>query len=429
MTSSFFAQTSHTSRLVAGAAAIAAGTALVLTGPANAATGLGQPSIGPAAPTASLAPGPSVDRGSLVSLAWIRSLSPSQAASLVTEDNFNPTGIRNGVDLYRLVYRTIDPRGRRTTASGLLGVPRSSTVAIRPVVFLHGSEVYRGDAPSVSADPWALSPAVIFAGAGYAAIAPDYLGLGLGPGPHPWLDVPSEVTASVDMLRASRTAVAQLGRSIRSDVFVTGFSQGGSGALGLARAIDQHRADGFRLGAVAPISGAYQMRNEEIPALLGGDLDPNWSVAYTAYLLVAWNRLHHIYGSPTEVFQAPYDRTIEALFDSDHTGQQVFAGLPARLDKLLTPHAVRLLEHPTGGLAAALALSDSTCTDWAPRAPLRLYVSDTDEQVVPGNTEDCQAAFESAGAAASVVSLGSLAHLDTNRVGTGAVLRWFNSLR
>ena len=44
----------------------------------------------------------------------------------------------------------------------------------------------------------------LFASAGYAAVAPDYLGLGTGPGLHPYMDLSSEVTASVDMLDAGR---------------------------------------------------------------------------------------------------------------------------------------------------------------------------------------------------------------------------------
>src|SRR5205809_378975 len=86
--------------------------------------------------------------------------------------------------------------------------PRPRPRQLRTVSVAHGTEAYRGDAPSVSQPPvaddgWAQAPALTYASAGFAAVAPDYLGLGVGPGPHPWMDVPSETTASLDMLRAA----------------------------------------------------------------------------------------------------------------------------------------------------------------------------------------------------------------------------------
>ncbi|MFI2207540.1 hypothetical protein ACH47Z_44235 [Streptomyces sp. NPDC020192] len=52
---------------------------------------------------------------------------------------------------------------------------------------------------------------VMFAGAGFAAVAPDYLGLGLGTGLHPYMDIGSETTVSVDMLKAARAFEAEKG--------------------------------------------------------------------------------------------------------------------------------------------------------------------------------------------------------------------------
>jgi predicted esterase len=99
----------------------------------------------------------------------------------------------------------------------------------------------------------------------------------------------------MDMLRAARNLLRDnnTGHTLSGDVMVTGFSQGASAALGLPRALGDNAEPWFRLRAIAPISGAYAFRYAEIPALLGGELDPKISVAYTAYLLVAWNRLHH----------------------------------------------------------------------------------------------------------------------------------------
>ena len=368
-------------------------------------------------------------RGVLVSAEHLRALAAEQAAAELASDRFDPGTVRYGADTYRLVYRTIDAQGRPTIASGLLVLPRNHARRLRTVSFTHGTELFKGDAPSVATDVWGSAPAITYASAGFAAVAPDYIGLGVGPGTHPWMDVPSETTASLDMLRAARTLVARTGRELRREVLVTGFSQGASAAMGLARAL-QARADRwFQLAAVAPISGAYDLQHAELPALLNGELQPKAAVIYTAYLLVAWNRLHHLYDSPAEVFQAPFDNTIEQLFDNQHTGQQVVSGTPDDISQLLTPHALQMLRHPTGPLAAALRIADSTCTDWTPQAPIRLYTATADEQAANANSYHCQAALHSHGISAPLVSVGDAGHLDSNRLGTAAVVRWFLQLR
>ncbi|QWF79537.1 lipase [Amycolatopsis sp. CA-230715] len=369
-------------------------------------------------------------RGSLVAMTPLRELDRSATAAELTETGFSADAVRFGVDTYRVEYRTIDAAHRPTTASGLLAVPRGGARALSPVVVAHGTTSYRGDAPSVQRKNFATSPALTYAAAGYAAIAPDYLGLGTGPGTHPWMDVPSETTASLDLLRAARTAVP--GRALRSEVLVTGFSQGASAALGLGRALAAHEEPAFRLRALAPVSGGYAFRRAEIPALLRGELEPKSSALYSAYLLVAWNRLHHLYDTPSELFRAPYDATIESLFDGEHTGKQLMAGTPSTVDQLLTARGLELLRHPSEPFAAALRVADGVCSGWRPGAPLRMYVMPGDDQAATANTSHCAKAFRAGGVAPEVVELpkavyGGSTHLGSNVSATADLVRWFVS--
>lgn len=64
---------------------------------------------------------------------------------------------------------------------------------------------------------------------GFAVAAPDYLGLGrFDTGPHPYLELRTEATATIDMVRAVRSAHPELSRTWA----VMGPSQGGQAALG-----------------------------------------------------------------------------------------------------------------------------------------------------------------------------------------------------
>ncbi|MFF3985612.1 hypothetical protein ACFY0B_13480 [Streptomyces sp. NPDC001797] len=170
-----------------------------------------QGSGAPAAATSALA-GAHASRGTVVSVEHLQTLTARQAAAELAgdEDGAWDTGaVRYGLDTFRIVYRTVDPLGRPTTAGGLLALSRSGERRLRTVSFTHDTELFKGDVASVSAEVWDQAPALTYASAGFAAVLPDHLGMGLGPGPQAWMDVPSETTAALDMLRASRTVATR----------------------------------------------------------------------------------------------------------------------------------------------------------------------------------------------------------------------------
>lgn len=368
-------------------------------------------------------------RGQVVAVQPLRTLpTKDDVARTLAAAEFGTGEVRYGVDTYQLVYRTVDPAGRPTIASGLVALPRGGARELRVVSYTHGTEINRTDAPSMWRDGWAVAPALTYASAGFAAVAPDYLGMGVGPGPHPYLDVPSETTAAVDLLRAAREFTSGTGRTLERKVLVTGFSQGGTAATGLARALAAGADGWFRLGALSPIAGPYDGRRQVLPVLAG--MRPPYNTGYTAYLLVSYNRLHHIYDQPSDVFKK---EGVEEVFDGVHTGEELAETLGGSLDELLTPRGKALIDNPTGPFAAALAVHDSTCTGWTPRAPVRLVVSSGDEQIVVGNATTCRASFAASGVDAPVVDAGDLVydgskHLGANIVGTANTLKWFKTL-
>ncbi|MFK4068491.1 lipase [Streptomyces sp. NPDC029674] len=357
--------------------------------------------------------------------------SPQSAAAELRTAGFEDDTVRYGVVAYRLVYRTVDPHGRPTTASGLFALPLTGEGRLRTVSFAHGTGSHKDDAPSMQRGKFLSAPVIAHAAAGAAGVAPDYLGMGKGPGLHPWMDIGSETTASLDMLRAARAFAPRTGHVLEREVMVTGFSQGASAALGLGRALEAGEDRWFRLGALAPVSGAYDFGGTELPALLEGRLDAKYGVLYAAYTLVAFDRLHHIYDSPDEVFRS--GEAIEELFDGAHTGRELFDGTPNTPAELLTEHGRELLARPTGALAEALRTTDAVCTDWTPAAPVRLYMATGDEQAATANTEQCRAALLRNGVAAPVVDVGAVDHQKSRHAGsnvaaTSAIVRWFGEL-
>lgn len=374
-------------------------------------------------------------RGSLISAEKLYTLAtPEDVVTELAAAGFGGDTARHGVVAYRLVHRTVDVYGRPTTASGLLVLPLASERRLHAVSFAHGTGVHKDDSPSMRRAAFLSAPVVAHAAAGAAGVAPDYLGMGKGPGPHPWMDIGSETTASLDMLRAARAFVPRTGHVLERDVLLTGFSQGASAALGLGRALDAGEDRWFRLGALAPVSGAYDFGGTELPALFGGDVDPKSGAVYAAYTLVAFNRLHPVYDSPHDVFEEAYADGIEELFDGAHTGPQLMGGTPGTVGDLLTDHGRELLEHPRGALADALRTTDAVCTDWVPDAPVRLYMATGDEQAVTANTEQCRSALRRNGVNAPVVDVGAIDHQGSRHAGSNVaatpdIIRWFDTLR
>ncbi len=422
-------------RVTTTAAAITIGVGLIAGAVVAATSANSTAAVSATRPLAALAAAPadSSVRGRLVSAEHLRSMSAAEVRTWLASDGFDATAVRYGVDTYRLVYRTVDPRQRPTVASGLLVLPRNPARRLRIVSYTHGTEISKRDAPSVATDVWGPGPAVTFAASGFASVAPDYLGLGLGPGVHPWKDVPSETSASLDMLRAARNFVPRTGRTLRRQVLATGFSQGASSALGLARALQQGEDRWFQVGAVAPIAGAYDFQGAELPSVLRGELPPKLAVVYTTYLLTSWNRLHGLYDAPADVFQEPYAGRVDKLFDGTTSGEDAVANLPDTLDRLLTPQGFALLRHPAGSFARALRVDAEVCTAWTPRIPIRLYKISDDEQATTVNTDHCHAALRAHGVNAPVVDLGDKTyggsrHLAANLAGTAQAVRWFAGL-
>ncbi|RJO79175.1 alpha/beta fold hydrolase [Nocardia panacis] len=137
-------------------------------------------------------------------------------------------------------YWTTDSHGSPVRASGAMLLPSGpSPVGGLPILaFDHGTTgLGAGCGSQADPQPW-LSPDYrrredelmrYFVSRGFAVLAPDYVGLGrFDTGPHPYLELRTEATATIDLVRAARAGNPELSRTWA----VAGGSQGGHAALG-----------------------------------------------------------------------------------------------------------------------------------------------------------------------------------------------------
>ncbi|MFD8209829.1 alpha/beta hydrolase [Streptomyces sp. NPDC059695] len=399
---------------------LAAATAVVLTALAAA------PAVAASEPRPARAAQQSTARGELLGVTPVADLSRAEVAAFLKGAGIDPATVRHGVRGYRITYRTVTPQGAPTTATGLLVLPKGGERRLDLVADTHGTMVHRDYAPSVSEDFGRYAP-YLHAAAGRAVAAPDYLGLGKGPGLHPYMDTASSVSASLDMLRASRTAARSLGRPLTGDVYGTGFSQGGQVAMALGRELARGADRHFRLRALAPVAGPYDLRGAEVPALLDGRVNDISGVFYMAYFLTAQNRLHPIYDDPAEAFRQPHAGYVEELFDTRHTEEDIVTRLPGSVKELLTDGFYERLRHPDGGLLAAMKAQDGTC-DWKPAVPVRLHSASGDTDVAIANSVNCAADLARHGVKAPVVDHGKADHNGSFKLAGPEIVRWFDAL-
>ena len=298
-------------------------------------------------------------------------------------------------------------------------VPRT-TRRLPTVVWLHGTRAYRGDTASMS-DNMDRAAAVQFAAAGHPTVAPDYLGLGEGPGTHPYMVARPSASASVDALHAARTLT-----TLDRRVLVTGFSQGGQAAMLVGRAL---RADrDYRLAAVAAIDGPHDIRGAELPAALDGRLDGVSATFYLGYAMVSWNRRYHLWNDPSEAFRAPYAAMMDRLFDNDTQEADIVAALPHTPDELFTRSFLAQLRPRPAAWRRSWPARTRPAAAGARTSRSASTRATGDRDVAIANTLNCRDQLAAHGARATVVDLGDHDHFTAGRLAVPKVLAWFDRL-
>jgi len=327
-------------------------------------------------------PGP-VDRGRLLQWTRTAALTRSEIALLFSLAGF-PVIPERDVHVYQVLYETVDAQGLRTRASGAFAVPADPAAPLPVVSYQHGTVLRREDVPSRANLEGLLG--VAFASTGYAAVLPDYLGLGDSPGVHPYHHADSAASAVIDLLRAVRALASAEEIPLGTKLFLTGYSQGGHATLAALREMEARHAAEFPVTACAAGAGAYDLSGVTAEDFLSGRPQPN--PYYFVYLLAGFR---DVYGLP-EYLDEPYATTVPLLLDGTHEAAAVNALLPANPVLTLRPGVLQAFESdPNHPFRAALRRND--LLDWAPRTPLRLYHCAGDRDVPPANSRAARDAF------------------------------------
>lgn len=193
----------------------------------------------------------------------------------------------------KITYHTTNIKGKTINASGLLVIPtptaeymnylksKHKSFTISAVCDNHGTIFLDNEAPTKVEEAKHIYPtALLMSGyAGFAFIAPDYLGYGDSKGEiHPYM-MKKAAEASLDMIRASIRYMKDNHIAFNGQLYLSGYSEGGYIAMAMAKEIQENPISEFQLMGVAPMAGPY-----DINALAKEILKPKTLMKYPAIL-------------------------------------------------------------------------------------------------------------------------------------------------
>ena len=376
-------------------------------------------------------------------IAFSNALSSQYLISATYVNTTNPLGLSLAtgltlsydIDMYKMVYNTVDALGQPTIASGAFLVPSNTTCTDFPMlVYHHGTSLRKIDVPSNDVDETNIGR--VFGAGGYFVLMPDYIGMGDSPGLHPYCHAESEATATRDMIRAAREFIADSLQMIdNGELFLTGYSQGGHAAMAAHKYIEDNNLLGeFNVLGSAPCSGPYEMSGAMADTILSPF--PYSNPGYLVYLLSAYQMVYgNLYNSYSDILNSPYDTIVPPYFDGNNTtlGMGSLNNLlSGYIDTLMVDtvianfsNSMSTFGHP---LWTNLLANDNH--DWTPQRPIKMYYCTGDEQVTSQNAVAAEAAMLANGAIdVEAVNMGTGNHNDCVLPALTTAYYWFDGLR
>jgi len=368
-------------------------------------------------------------RGTIVSKETLQSYSVAQVDSILDAQGLSLLGIdvKNGIDLIKITYRTINFNGKLEYASGAIAVPKiaSDAPAIPIATYCHGTAIQESNVPSAESGETLIG--IIFASEGIAVPMPDYLGFGPSPGLHGYIISKTEASATIDMMRASMNYMENNNIPFKNEHFLFGYSQGGHSAMATVKAIEEMENSDINLLAAAPMSGPYDLTGAQ--ALTFTEDIPYDAPYYLPFVLLAYNETYQLYENYSDFLVSPYDEILPPLFDGYHSPSEVDAVMPDTPNQIIQPSVLESFRNnPDDPFRKVLAEND--LHDWAPKTDMIIFYCTGDNLVLAQNSINACANFEANGATGDIQCFdgGLFDHAGCVTPSLLGARSWFNDL-
>lgn len=355
----------------------------------------------------------------LVSYHLQRSYTVSQLDSFFNASGFSlPISPRYNIDVYQVIYKTpYKHLDSLVNVSGIVVFPKGTPCPNSLACYAHGTFTRRDEVPSYNGPERPIG--FFFGGIGGVVTAmPDELGLGDCDSSviiHPYHNAFHSGYASVNIIRAARQLANILNFPLNGEVALTGYSQGGYTTMATAKLIQEKFSSEFNIVALAPMSGAYDLKVTMTNQMLSRDTFATPS--YLPYLLLGYHSISPLlqqkFPNPAEMFKPPYDSILPPMYYSKNftTGQiNAFCDYVPRnmIKDSVLDEFVNDMNHPF-----RTALAENDLLGWAPQKPVKIAYCTKDEQVNYLNAIRADSAWRANGAPnIEIENFGNLSHGD-----------------
>ncbi|HAQ38960.1 MAG TPA: T9SS type A sorting domain-containing protein, partial [Saprospiraceae bacterium] len=294
------------------------------------------------------------------------------------------------VDVYRIHYTTTNTFAQKDTASGVFCLPVKANTVFPILIYDHGTVSDRYDVPSFGSYEQSIS--AVFASFGFITVAPDYIGLGISKGLHPYVHPESEARAGIDLVLAVKAINSLENFHYNDQLFITGYSQGGHAAMATFKTLSA--SSELEVTAVAPMSGPYSI-SREMKKFTFGDTE-YFFCAYLGSVLLTAKYVYPELFTELEIedmLKPDYAVMVRKFereeIDLDDLNDQMIAKLRQNNGKVLPKRmfidsvANAFLTDDDHPLNQALERMD-VC-DWKPEKPLKMLYCKNDDQVTYRN--------------------------------------------
>ena len=322
-----------------------------------------------------------INQGSLIS----SELLDSKTSEEIYDDLFPSLGMMtptNGydVDIYSIIYETLDNDGQSTLASGAVAVP--STSNFLPLLsYQHGTQLERNSVNSINGFD---IPSMWLGTSGYITVLPDYLGFGISELFHPYMIYESSAIPIIDMLRASKEFCSINNINVNNQLFLVGYSEGGYTTMATHKMIEELFSDEFVITASAPSAGPYDLSGTMADLMLS--FDPYGEPFYLPFTILSYQDKYSLVESLNEYFLDYYAEILPGLFDGYHSIDEIHEVMPIIPIQIFKDEVIEEftnnMQHPL-----RLRLSENNLFNWVPQANMKIFHSQQDELVPIENSE------------------------------------------
>jgi pimeloyl-ACP methyl ester carboxylesterase len=324
---------------------------------------------------------PQVNTSKLVSFEYIKTFSIDDLNSIAMLFKV-PFAAQNSVDVYKIVYTTIDINSKNINVSGLIFSP----VTTNPKSLMsvqHATATSKGEGNMSNCDIYSYQ-GILQSGLGFFTILPDYIGYGKTETlNHPYLLYTSSANTVIDMIYASKEFAQKKSININKKLFLMGYSEGGYVTMAAFKELQDKYSNELPVTAVSCGAGPYNLVSTTKYYFTFTPLD------YPIFLVFALNSYNEAY----------FQRSVSYYIKNEYltSFNEILSGknMAVAANNLLTPNAKDFINSDfynniinDKATDFTTVLLQNSLNNWEPNSPVFLYHTKLDKVVPSFNSTE-----------------------------------------